>query len=85
VSSSRVEPRYVAVSARRRQARRRGHLIGIGAAAGIGFTVAIFVTELAFTDPTARTTRKLAILAASVVAAAVAAIILMTGGRNVRA
>ena len=61
------------------------HLIGIGAAAGIGFTVAIFVTELAFTDPSSQNNAKLAILAASVVAAAVAAIILMTGGRNVRA
>jgi Na+/H+ antiporter NhaA len=61
------------------------HLIGIGAAAGIGFTVAIFVTELAFTDPNSQNDAKLAILAASVVAAAVAAIVLVTGGRNVRA
>jgi len=53
-------------------------LIGIGTAAGIGFTVAIFVTELAFTDPARQNDAKLAILAASIVAAAVAAIILST-------
>lgn len=45
-------------------------LIGIGSAAGIGFTVALFITELAFTDIDQRTEAKLAIVAASVVAAA---------------
>ncbi|HZX56069.1 MAG TPA: Na+/H+ antiporter NhaA [Ilumatobacteraceae bacterium] len=53
-------------------------LIGIGTAAGIGFTVAIFVTELAFNDPARQNDAKLAILAASLVAAAVAGIILST-------
>ena len=53
-------------------------IVGGGAIAGIGFTVAIFVTELAFTDPARQNDAKLAILAASVVAAAVAALILST-------
>jgi len=55
------------------------HLLGIGTAAGIGFTVAIFVTELAFTEPGHQNDAKLAILAASIVAAAVSAVILTTG------
>jgi Na+:H+ antiporter, NhaA family len=45
-------------------------LLGIGAAAGIGFTVSLFITELAFTDPADQANAKLAILIASVAAAA---------------
>ncbi len=45
-------------------------IVGIGAAAGIGFTVAIFITELAFTDPVEQSNAKLAVLVASVLAAA---------------
>jgi Na+:H+ antiporter, NhaA family len=44
-------------------------LTGVGAAAGIGFTVALFITELALTDPIDQSNAKLAILAASVLAA----------------
>ncbi len=51
-------------------------MIGIGAAAGIGFTVALFITELAFTDPTDQSNAKLAILAASVLAATASTVIL---------
>ncbi|MCU1359252.1 MAG: sodium:proton antiporter, partial [Ilumatobacteraceae bacterium] len=51
-------------------------IVGIGAAAGIGFTVALFITELAFTDPVDRTDAKLAILMASVLAAAASGVIL---------
>lgn len=49
----------------------RRQVLGIGAAAGIGFTVALFITELAFTDPAQQSNAKLAILIASVLAAAV--------------
>jgi Na+/H+ antiporter NhaA len=44
--------------------------MGAGSAAGIGFTVAIFITELALVNPTDQSDAKLAILAASVVSAA---------------
>jgi NhaA family Na+:H+ antiporter len=57
-------------------------IVGIGAAAGIGFTVALFITELAFTDPVDQSNAKLAILIASVLAAAMSAAILLKGSRT---
>jgi NhaA family Na+:H+ antiporter len=45
------------------------HIIGVGFLAGIGFTVAIFVTELAFTSEDYVTIAKLSIFVASVVGA----------------
>ncbi|MFM7251576.1 MAG: Na+/H+ antiporter NhaA [Ilumatobacteraceae bacterium] len=42
------------------------HLTGAGAAAGIGFTVALFIAELAFTDEAQLTDAKMGILVASV-------------------
>ncbi|MGD9704457.1 MAG: Na+/H+ antiporter NhaA [Acidimicrobiia bacterium] len=61
-------------------------LLGVGASAGIGFTVAIFISELAFTDPTRQAEAKLAILVASLVSALLAAAVLSLGqtGRRVR-
>jgi NhaA family Na+:H+ antiporter len=50
-------------------------LLGVGMLAGIGFTVSLFVTSLAF-DGQHETEAKLAILAASVVAGAVGAALL---------
>lgn len=52
------------------------HTIGVGAAAGIGFTVALFITELAFDDVDEREIAKLAVLIASLAAAALAAVFL---------
>ena len=52
------------------------HILGVGMAAGIGFTVAIFITKLALTDPTQQENAKLAILLASVVAAGLAMLLL---------
>ena len=57
-------------------------ILGIGSAAGIGFTVALFITELAFTDPVDQSNAKLAILVASVLAAAASSVILTTGSRR---
>ena len=54
------------------------HMLGAGTAAGIGFTVALFITELAFDNPVDRTNAKLAILLASVVAVIAALAILLT-------
>jgi NhaA family Na+:H+ antiporter len=55
---------------------------GIGMAAGIGFTVALFITELALESPTDQSTAKLAILVASVLAALGASLLLTTSGRR---
>ena len=60
-------------------------LVGIGAAAGIGFTVALFITDLAFTDADLRAEAKLAVLVASVVAALISVGMLMSGTRDVGA
>lgn len=40
-------------------------LVGLGMLGGIGFTVSLFITELAFADETLRTSAKLGIIAAS--------------------
>lgn len=51
-------------------------LWGIGHAAGIGFTVALFVSELAFEDEVLRADAKMAILFASVASAVIAVVVL---------
>lgn len=60
-------------------------VIGVGALGGIGFTVSLLVTELAFGSATLRTDNvKVAILAASAVAAAVGGGILLARARRLR-
>ena len=51
-------------------------VVGVGALAGIGFTVAIFISTLAFEDEQLVQDAKLGILAASVLAAVIGALIL---------
>ncbi len=53
------------------------HVIGLAGLAGIGFTVSLFITGLAFDDPALVDEAKIGVLAASVVAAVVGATILM--------
>ena len=53
------------------------HMLGAGTAAGIGFTVALFITELAFDNPVDQTNAKLAILLSSFVAVIASMAILM--------
>jgi NhaA family Na+:H+ antiporter len=53
-----------------------GDLSGMGFTAGIGFTVALFIAELAFTDPRLLDEAKTAILAASLVAGVVGYVVL---------
>jgi Na+:H+ antiporter, NhaA family len=49
----------------------RQQLAGAAALAGIGFTIALFVTDLAFTDPAAQEEAKVGILVASAAAATI--------------
>lgn len=58
------------------------HLAGLAAVAGIGFTVSLFVTALAFDDPAFRSDAKIGILVASVVAAGLGALILAATRRR---
>jgi NhaA family Na+:H+ antiporter len=44
------------------------HLVGVGAVAGIGFTVSLFVTDLAFTDPALIEQAKVGVVVASAMA-----------------
>lgn len=53
-------------------------LIGIGVLAGIGFTMSLFVTDLAFASSRHATTAKTAILIASVIAGVLGYLILVT-------
>jgi len=52
------------------------HIVGVGSLAGIGFTVALFVTDLALKTPELVTTAKLSIFVASAIAAALGLFIL---------
>ena len=61
---------------------RRQHLLGAGALAGIGFTVSLFVAELAFTDEALRDEAKVGVLAASVIAAVIGTVALARQGRR---
>lgn len=54
-------------------------VFGVGSAAGIGFTVAIFITKLAFTDTSQQEVAKLAILAASILSAGFALVAFIFG------
>lgn len=58
----------------------RGHLPGAAALAGIGFTVSLFVAELAFTDEALRDEAKIGVLVASVLAAILGGVALMRRG-----
>ena len=53
-----------------------GHVVGTAALGGIGFTVALFITGLAFTDVALQDEAKIGILVGSVFAGAVGAIVL---------
>lgn len=50
-----------------------GHMLGTAATAGIGFTVALFITALAFTDPVLTADAKVGIFAGSIVAGIIGA------------
>ncbi len=54
----------------------RTGMLGVAAAGGIGFTVALFITDLAFVEERTRTDAKLGVLVASLLAAGFAAVAL---------
>jgi NhaA family Na+:H+ antiporter len=55
----------------------RRHVVGMAGLAGIGFTVSLFITGLAFDDPALVEEAKLGVLAASVLAAGIGSAILL--------
>jgi NhaA family Na+:H+ antiporter len=61
------------------------HIIGAGAIAGIGFTVSLFISELAFDDPELANASRIGILFGSVIAAVVGIATLAIVGRIKRA
>jgi Na+:H+ antiporter, NhaA family len=58
------------------------HIAGIGILGGIGFTMSIFIANLAFMDPALIQSSKVAILSASTIAGAVGLIFLSFTGRS---
>ncbi len=58
------------------------HMLGVGGLAGIGFTVSLFITGLAFTDPDVISAAKLGVLGGSVVAAVAGILLLLAAGRR---
>jgi len=62
---------------------RAGHVVGVASVAGIGFTVALFIADLAFDDaPALLEASKMAILSASLLAGAIATVVLRRVGRG---
>ena len=61
---------------------RWAHVVGVGALAGIGFTVSLFITDLAFTDPALASASKIGVLGGSVVAAAAGLTLLVLASRR---
>ncbi len=57
-------------------------LIGVGAVAGIGFTVSLFIAGLSFADPALTDDAKVGILLASALAAVVGVLVLLTSSRR---
>jgi Na+/H+ antiporter NhaA len=58
------------------------HLLGGSMLAGIGFTISLFIAELAFTDDSLREQAKIGILAGSVLAALLGTLVLRTLGER---
>lgn len=56
---------------------RTRHVLGVGAVAGIGFTVSIFIAELAFAQPETTDRAKIGVLVGSIVAGVVGSAILV--------
>ena len=62
----------------------RWHVLGISGLAGIGFTVSLFIAELAYADPELTQIAKVGIFAGSIVAAVVGSVVLFIVLRRAR-
>ncbi len=58
------------------------HVVGVGALAGIGFTVSLFITELAFSDAVIIDAAKIGVLGGSILAAGLGMLLLLRAGRR---
>ena len=58
------------------------HLTGLGGLAGIGFTMSLFISELAFQDADLVAEAKVGILLGSILAAGIGAAVLLWGKRE---
>ncbi len=63
---------------------RWSHVVGVGALAGIGFTVSLFITGLAYSDPDLVDASKIGVLGGSVVAALLGFALLAAVARRAR-
>jgi NhaA family Na+:H+ antiporter len=63
---------------------RWAHILGVGALAGIGFTVSLFITELAYVDPDVIDAAKIGVLGGSIVAALVGMTLLARAGNGAK-
>jgi NhaA family Na+:H+ antiporter len=60
----------------------RLQVVGIAVVAGIGFTVSLFITGLAFDDPELQAAARLAVLGASAIASVIGAAVLVLAARH---
>ena len=72
--------RCARAGARCRRASRARELVGLAALGGIGFTVSLFIAELAFTDEVLVNEAKVGIFAGSIVSGVLGAVLLARRG-----
>jgi len=58
------------------------HVLAVAAVAGIGFTVSLFIADLAYTDATLVETAKVGIFFGSVIAGALGALLMLAARRR---
>ena len=61
------------------------HMLGLGGLAGIGFTISLFITSLAFTDDATVLAAKVGILAGSLIAATLGVVAILLAHRRTQA
>ena len=58
------------------------HVVAVAAVAGIGFTVSLFIADLAYDDPALTEAAKIGIFAGSLLAAAIGSALMLAAGRS---